>query len=162
MHYKYSLVPVINNTIRILILGSLPGDTSLLCKQYYAHPQNKFWKLISAIINVDITICTYQMKLDTLLKNSIGLWDVIAQAKRKGSLDNKIYDYTNNNLISLLNKLPYLVTIGFNGSTATRIGMKILKNKKSQYKIISLPSSSAAYTIPYSYKLSTWMCLINK
>lgn len=156
---KYSFAPIINNVTRTLILGSLPSDKSLTCKQYYAHPRNKFWQLISAIIGIDLTTINYQIRLDKLLENGIGLWDVVSEAYRKNSLDSEISDYVNNDLMLLFNNLPCLTTIGFNGSTAARIGMKILKLKNLKYKILILPSSSSTHTISYEAKLARWLLI---
>jgi len=41
-----SFAPIVDNESEILILGSVPGVRSLEMKEYYAHPQNVFWKII--------------------------------------------------------------------------------------------------------------------
>ncbi|WP_338067626.1 uracil-DNA glycosylase family protein [Algoriella xinjiangensis] len=46
---KQSFLPILSNEPRILILGSLPGDLSIKKNQYYAHPQNRFWKILEII-----------------------------------------------------------------------------------------------------------------
>lgn len=156
MSHKRSFPPVTNADTRTLILGSLPGDVSLAQSQYYAHPQNRFWMLVAEVINVDLVALPYQARLDTLLKNGIGLWDVVAEATRTGSLDSNIRGHVHNDLISLLNTLPKLRTIAFNGGTAERLGLKALKEKADDYQLIRLPSSSPAYTRPYAEKLIQW------
>ncbi|MFJ3059036.1 DNA-deoxyinosine glycosylase [Herbaspirillum sp. NPDC087042] len=162
MNRKRSFPPVVNADIEILILGSLPGEISLKHQQYYAHPQNRFWALVSGVIEEDITSLSYLDRLDALLRNKIGLWDVVAEAKRIGSLDGNIREHVHNDLLALLVELPVLKTIAFNGGTAERLGMKVLRERASDYRILRLPSSSAAYTRPYTEKLSQWMNLRSK
>jgi len=87
----------------------------------------------------------YETRLSTLLDHRIGLWDVIANARRTGSLDSQIREHTNNDLLALLNTLPELSAIAFNGGTAAKIGVKALEERVLQYRIILLPSSSPAH-----------------
>ncbi|SFH66589.1 G/U mismatch-specific uracil-DNA glycosylase [Collimonas sp. OK307] len=156
MTRKRSFPPVVDEQVRILILGSLPGNVSLAHSQYYAHPQNRFWKLLSEVTGADLPALPYPDRLQALLARHIGLWDVVADAHRTGSLDSKIRDQVENDLIGLLAKLPRLTTIAFNGGTATRLGLKALTGHAERYRIITLPSSSPAYTLAYSEKLIAW------
>ncbi|MBW3018879.1 DNA-deoxyinosine glycosylase, partial [Candidatus Woesearchaeota archaeon] len=66
--------PVIDKNTEIIFLGSFPGPESLKQKQYYAHPQNQFWKLVGELINVDLHSMTYEDKLSVLKKHRVGLW----------------------------------------------------------------------------------------
>src|SRR5450830_1417817 len=99
MSRKRSFAPVTDANTSILILGSLPGEASLAHQQYYAHPQNKFWKLVGDVIGVGLVELDYETRLSVLLDHRIGLWDVIANAQRIGSLDSDIRDHTNNDLL---------------------------------------------------------------
>ncbi len=159
MTRKRSFAPIVDDHVRLLILGSLPGEKSLAHGQYYANPQNKFWSLMSAVIDTDLLILPYSVRLEALLENGIGLWDVVAEAHREGSLDSKIRNQAHNDLIGLVNELPRLTTIAFNGGTAARLGLRTLQDRASRYRIIKLPSSSPAYTLSYSEKLNDWRCL---
>jgi len=156
---KRGFEPIVNEHIRLLVLGSLPGDASLAQSQYYGHRQNRFWQLMSEVIDVDLPPLDYPARLEALLKNGVGLWDVIAEAQRDGSLDTNIRDQANNDLVGLLSDLPHLTTIAFNGGTAARLGLKALQEHASRYRIVKLPSSSPAHTLPYSEKLSAWLAL---
>lgn len=159
MQAKRSFAPVVNQDTQLLILGSLPGDASLAQQQYYAHPQNRFWHLLSDVLLCNLVEQDYESRLQSLLAHRIGLWDVIAQAQRQGSLDSQIRARADNDLLALINTLPQLRTIAFNGATATKIGHKLLDAEASRYRILSLPSSSPAYTLAYPIKLNAWLHL---
>ncbi|MFL9924952.1 DNA-deoxyinosine glycosylase [Herbaspirillum lusitanum] len=151
--------PVCNSDTRILILGSLPGVVSLTIAQYYGHPQNAFWKLMSEVVGADLRAMTYEARLRALLAHGVGLWDVVAEAQRKGSLDSNIVGHTSNDLPALIESLPLLHTIAFNGGTAAKLGIKALKERADKYRILMLPSSSPAYTLAYAEKLAQWSAL---
>jgi hypoxanthine-DNA glycosylase len=159
MNRKRSFSPVVNEHVRLLILGSLPGELSLAHNQYYANPQNRFWHLMSAVIDKDLRVLDYPARLRVLLANGIGLWDVVAEANRDGSLDSKIRDHAHNDLVTLATGLPDLTAIAFNGGTAARLGLKALQDSADRYRIVKLPSSSPAYTLPYADKLHVWQDL---
>ncbi len=156
MTRKQCFDPVVNDQVRILILGSLPGDASLAQNEYYAHRQNRFWLLMSEVIGVHLPSLAYPARLQSLLDNGIGLWDVVAEAHRDGSLDSNIRDQANNDLVGLVSKLPNLDTVAFNGGTAAKLGLKALQDRANQYRIIKLPSSSPAYTLAYDEKMIAW------
>lgn len=154
--------PVVNTQTCLLVLGSLPGDQSLICNEYYGNRQNRFWMLMSEVIGLDLGPMDYPSRLQALLANGVGLWDVIAEAAREGSLDSQIRDRADNNLLGLIAELPNLKTIAFNGGTAARLGMKALGQHAQRYRIVSLPSSSPAYTLSYAEKLRQWQVLCKR
>ncbi|MEN5232216.1 DNA-deoxyinosine glycosylase [Sphingobacterium faecium] len=158
---KQSFLPIENKEIRILILGSLPGDKSIHEQQYYAHPQNRFWKLIQHIFNRTAPL-SYPQKLDLLLENQIGLWDVCAQAKRKGSMDLDIVEEIPNDLPCFFSQHPQLQTIIFNGQKAHRVYEKHF-TKSEHYQYYTLPSTSPA-NAQYSLEklLQEWQHLFKK
>ena len=157
MSRKSSFAPIVDQRCRILILGSLPGEASLQAAQYYAHPQNRFWELVGAAIRVELRSLAYEARLTALRTNNIGLWDVIADAKRTGSLDSAIRDSRDNDLQSLAASLPNLQAIAFNGKKAAITGRKQLEMAENQYRLIDLPSSSPAYAaMPITEKISHW------
>ncbi|MYN43744.1 DNA-deoxyinosine glycosylase [Pseudoduganella sp. FT93W] len=151
--------PVVNQTTRLLILGSLPGVQSLAKAQYYGNRQNAFWRLMSEVLATDLVGLAYAARLQALLEHGVGLWDVVAQAHRAGSLDSAIRNRDDNDLPALLARYPEIRTIGFNGGTAARLGLKILGERAAHYRIVALPSSSPAYTLPYDEKLVQWQKL---
>lgn len=154
---KASFSPVFDPRTRILILGSLPGEESLRQAQYYAHPQNRFWDLVGAAIGTDLRALAYPDRLAALLRHNVGLWDVIADARRTGSLDSAIRDARSNDLRQLAMSLPLLEAIAFNGKKSSSTGRKLLGKDGERYRLVDLPSSSPAYAaMPFVEKLSRW------
>lgn len=154
-----SFPPVVDERTGILILGSLPGAASLAAGRYYAHPRNQFWRLVGAAIGVDLPAMDYAGRLAALLHHRIGLWDVIADAERTGSLDAAIRDPAANDLRRLTDSLPALRAIGFNGGTAARIGIARLGATAKNIRLVRLPSSSPAFTLPFEAKSLAWQGL---
>ena len=148
--------PVVDARTRLLVLGSLPGQKSLDSAQYYANPQNRFWMLMSAVTGRELVALDYPARLQALRAAGVGLWDVVAEAHREGSLDSDIRNRADNDLAGLAASLPLLDTIAFNGATAARLGIKALGALAARYSIVQLPSSSPAYTLAYAEKLRLW------
>ncbi len=152
-----SFPPVVARDTHTLILGSLPGAASLAIRQYYGHPRNAFWKLVGNAIGVELASLDYPTRLTRLLTHRIGLWDVIATARRTGSLDSEIRDHSQNDLLALIASLPELHTIAFNGGTAAKIGLKALGARANDFRIVLLPSSSPAHaSMSYAQKRLAW------
>jgi hypoxanthine-DNA glycosylase len=82
--------PVVDERTRILVLGSLPSEQSLARQEYYGNKQNRFWMLMSEVIGVDLSVLNYAARLQAVSANGVGLWDVVAEAHREGSLDSRI------------------------------------------------------------------------
>lgn len=139
---KSSFPPIADKEINILILGSLPGEKSLEMQQYYAHPQNRFWKVVACITNSNLPI-NYEEKLALLRENKIGVWDVVHSAKRIGSLDVNILDEIPNDLEGFIANHPNLKTIAFNGSKSQKLYDKYFK-RNPNIKYLALPSTSPA------------------
>lgn len=158
MTLKRAFDPVVDANTRLLILGSLPGDASLKAAQYYGHPQNGFWRLVGGVIGVDLVALPYAERLEALKAAGVGLWDVIASARRPGSLDTAIRDVEAADLNQLVNSLPALRAVAFNGGTAARIGRRNL-SLAAGIDLIDLPSSSPAYTRPLWEKAAAWSVL---
>ena len=157
MHHCFP--PVTRPDTRLLVLGSLPGAVSLARQRYYAHPQNQFWRLIGAAIGRDLAALAYEARLEALLEAGVGLWDTVAAATRKGSLDADIRLHQASDLAALARKLPDLKAIAFNGGTSARIGRRQLGDAAG-LALIDLPSSSPAYaSLPFEKKREAWLAL---
>lgn len=157
MTVKVGLPPVACPDARLFILGSLPGDASLAAKRYYAHPQNAFWRLVGEVIGKELAGLDYESRLDRLVENRIGLWDVIAQASRQGSLDQAIRDAGHNSLADFFATFPDLEAVAFNGARAALAGRRLLDGLP--LTLVDLPSSSPANTRPFEEKASAWRLL---
>jgi hypoxanthine-DNA glycosylase len=151
------MAPVGSQDARLLILGSLPGEASLAAQRYYAHPTNQFWRLLGQAIGEDLAGLDYQARLDRLSGREIALWDVVAEARRRGSLDGAIRAATANELAAFVASHPRLDAVAFNGKTAAGIGRRALEG--SGAALIDLPSSSAALTRPFDEKAAAWAVL---
>ena len=159
MDRKRAFAPFADDRTRILILGSLPGDASLKAAQYYAHPQNGFWRLIGGVIGRDIHPLPYADRVEALREAGVGLWDVIASAERPGSLDAAIRSPEAADLRGLVAGLPGLKAVAFNGATAAKGGRKILTDIEG-LTLIDLPSSSPAHASrSLSEKAESWAIL---
>ncbi len=143
-HSKKSFPALASEDIEILILGTMPGDLSLSKGEYYAHPRNKFWKIISEIINEDLPVL-YEEKKEFLKQHKIGLWDVAASANRKGSLDTDILEVIPNDLDNFIRSHQKLRVICFNGAKAMKLYFQFF-TKISGIKYCELPSTSPANT----------------
>ncbi|MDF7775915.1 DNA-deoxyinosine glycosylase [Sphingomonas sp. AOB5] len=153
---KHAFPPVVDEHTRVLVLGSLPGERSLAEQRYYAHPQNQFWRLISAAAGRDIAALDYDARLAALIEARIGLWDVVASAERKGSTDAAIREPEVRDIAALAASLPELRAIAFNGGTALKHGLRQLGQNASRFATIALSSSSALHTVPMAEKLPQW------
>lgn len=140
-----SFLPNIDEKSEILILGSMPGVKSLEEQKYYAHPQNRFWKLMGAFCHTDnLTDLSYKIKLQILLNNKIALWDIIQSCNRDGSLDSNIQNEIPNNIPELLKQFSNIKVICLNGNKAYTAFKKHFPEILKRYKCCKLPSTSPA------------------
>jgi hypoxanthine-DNA glycosylase len=118
------LAPLVHENTRLVILGSFPGVRSLQTQQYYAHPQNQFWRLVfqafSVLSRQEISLVSYEKRSELLLQLGVGLWDVYAACEREGSLDSAIENAQLNDLASLKKRCPHLQAIAHNGGESYR------------------------------------------
>jgi hypoxanthine-DNA glycosylase len=156
---KYGLPTIARPDARLFILGSLPGDASLAARQYYAHPTNHFWRLLGTVLGEELQPLSYEQRLARLADRHVGLWDVIASAARRGSLDQAIREAAHNRIEHLLHDFPELRAIGFNGAAAAAAGRKQIGAPPAHITLVDLPSSSAANTTAFAEKVATWAAL---
>ena len=114
-----SFEPVAEKNAKVLILGSIPGRASLAAGQYYAHPQNAFWRIISDLLQFD-PLSAYPAKVASLKSAGLALWDVLQSCTREGSLDAKIESGSEvpNNFQSFFEIHHQITHVFFNGAKA--------------------------------------------
>jgi TDG/mug DNA glycosylase family protein len=148
------LAPVLDPTIRTLILGSFPGAASLQAQRYYAHPRNQFWALLGAVLGEALTDLRYEARLERMLAHHIGLWDALAACEREGSLDAAIRRPQPNDHLLLKDLCPQLRRVCFNGKAAGRYAPIYAG---AGYDVLVLPSSSPANAqLSFAAKLALW------
>lgn len=151
-----SFKPSIDNNSKILILGSMPGIKSLEEQQYYAHPQNRFWKVMGNICNEPkLSELDYDTKLKILLNSNITLWGTIKSCKREGSLDSDIQNEKPNDIKGLLKKYPNIKTICLNGNKSYSAFKKYFPDLLEKYTCLKMPSTSPA-NARYSLDILMW------
>lgn len=140
-HIKHTFDPVYDRDSRILILGSLPSVKSREQGFYYGHPRNRFWKVISILLNCDEPI-TIEEKKQMLLIHHIAVWDVIDSCDIIGSSDSSIKNVVAADISGLLEKTD-IAKIYANGKTAEKLYNKYIADNTG-VQIIPLPSTSPA------------------
>jgi hypoxanthine-DNA glycosylase len=136
------------------VLGNFPGAASLAAGQYYAHPRNQFWPLLSAIWGVDLRALPYPQRLAELKRRGLGLWDVYARCRRAGSLDSAIEDAEPNDLASLRRRAPRLEGVVHNGGESARL---MRHTAALGVAVLRLPSTSPANASwSFERKLAAW------
>ncbi|MGZ9736150.1 DNA-deoxyinosine glycosylase [Flavobacterium sp. GNP002] len=151
-----SFPPFVNSQTKILILGTMPGIASLEKQEYYAHKRNHFWKIMYTLLdNLPISEI-FEEKIQLLQANNIGLWDVLENCERKGSLDIHIKNQKENDFETLFKEFPGISKIVFNGKESHKYFLK----KFGQIKGITyyvMPSTSPANTMLFDNKLKIWL-----
>ena len=152
-----SFPPVVDKNSKILILGSMPGAKSLQMQQYYAFPQNQFWRIMFSLFDEGFSD-DYEVRINLLKQNGVALWDVIESCERKGSTDTEIKAEIDNNIPDLIKNHPGIQAIFCNGQKAYKNLVKIM-GKEFRIPIIVLPSTSPLHTVRFEEKLESWQVI---
>jgi len=157
--------PIANKSAEILILGSMPSETSLLKHQYYGHPGNAFWPIMLSLFehSTSVTKLSYQQRKQLLLQNNIAVWDVLQSCFRQGSLDSaiKMDSIKLNNFLYFFSTYTNIKRVCFNGAKSETVYNKYvlpkLENKFNHIEYIRLPSTSPAYAaMNRQQKMTIW------
>lgn len=157
-----SFRPIANPDARILILGSMPGRASLAAGQYYAHPQNLFWRILEDVTGAGAAL-PYAARARALKSRGIALWDVLESCVREGSLDSAIDDasISANDFDAFYRAHPRIARVFFNGAKAESCYHKHvlhrLVHEPTAIAYLRLPSTSPANaSMSVAHKQSVW------
>lgn len=151
-----SFPPVVDGESRVLVLGTMPGAESLRRGQYYGHGRNGFWTILFALYGLERPD-GYAERIRFLHDRHIALWDMLDSCVRPGSADADISLPEPNDIPALLREHPNIAAIFLNGNKAAALFKKYAAPRlKSGYTILTLPSTSPAYVIPFERKLEGW------
>lgn len=146
----HNIAPVYDVHSRILILGSFPSVQSRSAEFYYAHPQNRFWRVLAELTENALPLSTTDKK-QLLLTNQIALWDVIAACEIRGSADSSIKNAAVNDIAGLVSRSSIEV-VALNGQAAAKLYKKYVQ--LPEIPVICLPSTSPANAVYSMSKLS--------
>jgi double-stranded uracil-DNA glycosylase len=151
--------PIETKDSRILILGTLPSKESLKVQEYYGHPRNAFWFIMASLC--ESSFSSYQEKVLFLKERRIAVWDVLSAGERATSADSDIRNEIPNDFARFWQTHQAIELIGFNGLTARRLFHKHVQEPDIpalpiKPRFVTLPSTSPAYTLPFSEKRETW------
>ncbi len=156
-HVTHTFGPVFDAHSKILILGSVPSVKSREQQFYYGHPQNRFWKVISAVFDESVPV-TIEEKKAFLLRNRIALWDVVESCDIIGSSDSSIRNVKANDMETILGEAD-IRAIFVNGGKAYELFVKYCGQyvRKDKPRLVKLPSTSPANAAwSYDRLQSTW------
>lgn len=156
----HNIPPLYNQNSEILILGSFPSVKSREAQFFYGHPQNRFWRVLAAVLGCEVPK-TIAEKQEMLLFHHIALWDVIACCEIVGSSDSSIKNAVPNDISVVLNG-SRIKRIFVNGKTAEKYYNKYIF-PKIKIAATALPSTSpanAAFSI--ESLISAWCIILDK
>ena len=148
------LAPVIEQNTRLVVLGSFPGVASLAAQQYYGHPRNHFWPILSALWGRDLVAMPYAERLAEVRARGLGIWDVYAACLREGSLDTSIREAQLNDLASLKRLAPALEAVAHNGGESARAMRHTRELGVAVHRLPSTSPANASWS--FDRKLTAW------
>ena len=156
--------PIVAADAQLLILGSLPGQKSLQATEYYAHPQNAFWRIMDDVFGIR---GDYESRCAQLARQGVAVWDVLSRSVRPGSMDADIdmASAAANDFAGFLAEHKTIRTICFNGRKAEQMFGKLVAPTLARFELvcICLPSTSPAYAaMHYEQKLSIWRGILSQ
>ena len=140
-HIIHSIEPVFDTESRVLILGTMPSPKSREVQFYYGHPQNRFWRVLAAVLGEEVPQSVPEKKA-MLLRHRIALWDVLAECEITGASDSSIRNPVANDLSVILDHAP-VQAVFTTGATAWKLYTRLQK-PHTGIEAVRLPSTSPA------------------
>lgn len=140
-HIIHSIEPVFDAESRVLILGTMPSPKSREVQFYYGHPQNRFWRVLAAVLGEELPQSVPEKKA-MLLRHRIALWDVLAECEITGASDSSIRNPVANDLSVILGHAP-VQAVFTTGATAWKLYTRLQK-PHTGIEAVRLPSTSPA------------------
>jgi hypoxanthine-DNA glycosylase len=153
--------PIADAGSRVLILGSMPSEASLAKGEYYGHPRNAFWPLVSALFGESFRN-DYAARVDMLLRHGVALWDVVASCEREGSGDAAIRRVTVNGFPAFYAAHPAIRYVFFNGGKAWELYKRYVGWMEDGHIYERLGSTSPAHAVSFEVRLEDWQRLIDR
>jgi len=133
--------PVFNQKSRVLVLGTIPSPMSREQGFYYGHPRNRFWKILSQVLEEPMPV-TIEAKKEMLLRRHIAVWDVLAGCDIHGAADASIKNPIPNDMNRILQQAK-IRQVFTTGSKAAGLYRKYCE-PLCHLPCIMLPSTSPA------------------
>ena len=137
----HPIEPVFDENSRILILGTMPSPKSREAMFYYAHPQNRFWRVMFSLFDEEFSTDT-EKRRQLCLDYGIALWDVVKSCEIEGAADSSIKNAEPNDLGRILERAD-ITAVFTTGKTAEKLYKKLCQPKIGIPAIV-LPSPSGA------------------
>ena len=147
-HIEHGIAPVFDGRSEVLVLGTMPSPASREAAFFYGHPQNRFWRVLTALFDEPAPV-TNGERTDLLLRHHIALWDVLASCDIRGALDASIANARPNDLGRILSAAP-IRRVFCTGATSARLYGKLCE-PATGLAAVKLPSPSpanAAWSLP--------------
>lgn len=141
-HVVHPIEPLFDNESHVLILGSMPSPTSRDAGFYYAHPQNRFWRVLARLFEEEHPASRTE-RAAFVLRHGIALWDVLASCDIAGASDASIRNPEPNDLGLILDRAP-ITCVFTTGGTASHLYQRFDAPLWPELPHIALPSTSAA------------------
>ena len=147
--------PIVGESPKILILGTMPSVKSLECQEYYGFGRNQFWKIMGELFGFDRN-ADYELRKARMAEKGIAIWDVISSCERNGSLDQNIKNPEYNDIVGFIKTRPTIKKVILNGGTARDIYKRRFLIFLPEIEMVPFYSTSPASAISYQRKLEQW------
>ncbi len=144
-HHIHPIPPLYDSGSKILILGSFPSVKSREVCFFYGHPQNRFWRVVSAVVGAECPK-TIEEKQAFLHSAHIAVWDVIKSCDIEGSSDSSIKNAVPNDLSEIFDAADIRAVFA-NGTASYNMYRKYNKDGREITKLPSTSPANAAYSV---------------